>query len=67
MKIGDLVTLKESSRDSFAITSRSPGIILDTLEMSDGFTEYEVMFEDWGVGWFSDLMLTPIPESDGDN
>ena len=61
MKIGDLVKVKKGSRE-LVITEipATPGIIIDTLEMDDGFNEYEVMFEDWGIGWFSDLMLEGV-------
>ncbi len=57
MNIGDLVKVKNTSHAVFAVSPKAVGIIIDSLEMSDGFTEYEVMFEDWGIGWFSDLML----------
>ena len=36
------------------------GIILDSIEMEDGFSEYEVMLEDGTVGWFSDIHLSSL-------
>ncbi len=62
MNIGDLVKVKDASHAVFAVSPKAVGLIIDSLEMSDGFTEYEVMFEDWGVGWFSDLMLEAANE-----
>ncbi len=56
MNIGDLVCIKKGSIEWMS-SPKSTGIIIDVLMMDDGFFEYEVMFEDWGIGWFSDLML----------
>jgi hypothetical protein len=67
MKVGDLVTVRlgelcTRGRHAVSITNPNPslrytkGIILDCLEMSDGFYSYEVLFEGI-VEWFSDLEL----------
>lgn len=62
MRIGDLVMVKASSKASFAVSPNATGIVIDSMEMDDGFSEYEVMFEGWGIGWFSDLMLEAVDE-----
>ena len=62
MNIGDLVTVKKNSPVDWMASPQSVGIVIDTLMMDDGFFEYEVMFEDWGIGWFSDLMLEAVDE-----
>jgi len=59
MKVGDLVQLKEGTSIS-QLGPQTPGIIIDYVEMDDGFVEYEVMFESWGIGWFSDLVLRDL-------
>jgi len=67
MKVGDLVTvrlgeLRTRGRHAASIANPNPslrytkGIILDCLEMSDGFYSYEVLFEGI-VEWFNDLEL----------
>ena len=69
MKIGDLVKLKKHvSIDLWGPGGSirrddGSGIIIDTIEMHDGFNEHEVMFESWGVGWFKDLELEVISET----
>jgi len=56
MKIGDGVRTRDSAR---LCVGDEIGLIVDTLEMDDGFTEYEVTFAD-DRGWFSDLELEVI-------
>ena len=64
MKIGDVVVVTKAGEQHMRSGGEhgptSPGIIIDELEMSDGFMEYEVMFESWGIGWFSDMLITEI-------
>ena len=55
MKIGDLVTIRLGELNA-------KGIILDCLEMNDGFYSYEVLFEGM-IEWFSDLELEAFNES----
>ena len=64
MNIGDLVTVKDTARLPPHLGPKSPGIIIDSIELDDGFVEYEVMFETWGIGWFSDLMLVGANEKE---
>ncbi len=56
MKVGDVVVVIKD----IEYGPRTPGIIIDELEMPDGFMEYEVMFESWGIGWFNDMMIVEI-------
>lgn len=63
MNVGDLVIMRKS-RTHEALGPKTTGLIIDTMEMADGFTEYEVMFEDWGIGWFSDLILESADEQE---
>ena len=68
MKIGDLVIITQE--DTFVPAnphstndlcgSTGPGIIIDSIEMDDGFFEHEVMLTDGDVRWYSDLMLKVI-------
>ena len=72
MKIGDLVIITQE--DIFVPANRhkrgrsndlcgsTPGIIIDSIEMDDGFFEHEVMLGDGDVGWYSDLILTVISD-----
>ena len=36
------------------------GIIIDSLELEDGFTQYEVMLTNGEIEWYYDLMIKPI-------
>ncbi len=66
MKVGDLVRIKkprfipqhEVSRDKEGYH----GIIIDCIEMEDGFYEYEVLFESQEIDWFQDLELEVLSE-----
>jgi len=56
MKVGDAVR----TRDLFGPNSGGEiGLIVDTLEMDDGYSMCEVTFAD-DRGWFSDLELELI-------
>lgn len=59
MNIGELVQLKDP-----IISGGPPGIglIIDVMEMDDGFFEYEVQFTEERY-WFTDLELEVISES----
>ena len=67
MNVGDLVRVREMSvvgeslRRDAKSSARKIGLITDTLEGSDGFFSYEVVFED-DRGWFSDLELEVITD-----
>jgi len=71
MKVGDLVKVRKGdpmgiamrSRPGYPIKTGASGVIIDSLELDDGFTEYEVLFEDGDIGWMSDLILEIINES----
>ena len=66
MNVGDYVKIKQRVRNSTPATfdgnnimQGKLGMIIDCLEMSDGFYEYEVLIE--GVaGWYNDLELEII-------
>jgi hypothetical protein len=74
VKIGDLVTVRLGE---LCVERLGPhkggvipnpdlrytkGIVLDCLEMGDGFYSYEVLFDEM-VEWFSDLELEVFNES----
>jgi|TARA_R110001583_G_scaffold5598_7_gene30077 hypothetical protein len=63
MKVGDLVKIKKPPFIPGAEEGRERegqhGVIIDALEMNDGFYEFEVLFED-DVDWFSSLELENI-------
>ncbi len=63
MNVGDLVLVKKprfiSPEDGGREKEGKHGIIVDILEMEDGFFEYEVLFEN-EVDWFSDLELKKV-------
>lgn len=65
MKVGDYVKVKKPrfiSPDEGAREREGQlGIIVDCLEMADGFLEYEVLFENV-VDWFCDLELELVSE-----
>ncbi len=66
MKVGDYVRTSDPRDDDLFlphdVTART-GIIIDALELPDGFSEYEVLLEDGNVVWFSDLTLKVLSES----
>ncbi len=59
MKAGDLVKIR--ARAGYDLTSQI-GVIIDSLEQSDGFYVLEVVSEG-ERGWYSDLDLQLINES----
>jgi hypothetical protein len=64
MKVGDAVMVTDKFVDPYiGCKSGYVGIIIDTLELEDGFSEYEVLLEDGDVTWYSDLMLKLISAS----
>jgi hypothetical protein len=63
MKVGDLVKVRKGDPEGYLIKTGTSGVVIDSLELDDGFTEYEVLFEDGDIGWMSDLMLEIINES----
>jgi hypothetical protein len=67
MKVGDFVKVKKPSfigkhEARARVHHGHHGIIIDAIEMEDGFFEYEVLFEN-EVDWFGDLELEVINES----
>ena len=65
MKVGDAVQVTDVAVDPFPPhdgTGRT-GLIIDAIELEDGFSEYEVLMEDGDVMWYSDLMLKLISAS----
>jgi len=66
LKIGDFVKVKKPHFISPESEGRERegqlGIIVDCLEMEDGFFEYEVLFENV-VDWFSNLELEIVSEA----
>mgnify|MGYP006416547639 CR=1 FL=1 len=72
MKVGDLVTVRLGrlwiKHGGGAASTKNPhvkytrGIILDCIEGTDGFFNYEVFF-DGMTEWFSDLELEALNEN----
>lgn len=60
MKVGDLVKVRPS-RTGRLLRVGEIGVIVDFLEGSDGFKDFEVIFRD-GHGWFGDLELEVLSE-----
>ena len=60
MKVNDLVRIKKSNLTNDYIQKFDLGIIVDCLEMDDGFYEYEVLLSDGNIGWYSDILLEVI-------
>lgn len=60
--IGELVLVKPSARwkKSRTDASSSTGIILDSMEMDDGFFEFEVLLDSGEVEWFSDIEISSM-------
>ena len=62
MKVGDIVRLRRHAMARlksvvyFSGNIVQVGLIIDCMEMEDGFYEYEVQFEH-GREWFSDVEL----------
>jgi len=59
VKAGDLVKIR--ARAGYDLTSQI-GVIIDSLEQSDGFYSFEVA-TDHATDWYSDLDLQLINES----
>jgi hypothetical protein len=63
MKVGDLVKVKKPEFIPNGEEGRERqgdhGVIIDALQMEDGFWDFEVLFEN-EVDWFSDLELEVI-------
>jgi hypothetical protein len=57
MSIGDLVRVRSHEK----YHSGKMGIIIDALDLPDGFTMYEVLIEK-NVGWFDDIDLELLGE-----
>jgi len=55
--------VRKGDPEGYLIKTGTSGVVIDSLELDDGFTEYEVLFEDGDIGWMSDLMLEIINES----
>ena len=60
MKVGNLVRYCGPSGHT---RNGQTGIIIDAIELPDGFSEYEVLLEDGDVMWCSDLSLKVLSES----
>ena len=62
MKVGDLVKIKRHAMSKlegvvyFSRELNRIGLVIASMEMEDGFSEFEVQFEH-GSEWFSDLEL----------
>ena len=56
MKVGDLVQPKKGPLICWGV-----GLVIDCMEMDDGFYEFEVQFEH-GVEWVSDLEMEMVDE-----
>ncbi|HIE84038.1 MAG TPA: hypothetical protein EYQ00_09435 [Dehalococcoidia bacterium] len=62
MEVGELVKIRNHAMSKlegviyFSGTADRIGLVIATMEMEDGFSEYEVQFEH-GSEWFSDLEL----------
>jgi len=63
MKIGDAVKVTDTFPFPPYNSTGRTGIIIDEIELNDGFSEYEVLMEDGDVMWYNDLMLKVISES----
>jgi len=61
LKINDLVRIKTNP----GLGGNNPdckglGVIMDCLEMDDGFYEYEILFADGIIEWYSDILIEAI-------
>lgn len=59
MKVGDLVYIDSSA---VAMVGNRQGLIVDALEMSDGFFEFEIMLDTGETVWYSDISLKVVDE-----
>ena len=69
MKVGDLVKATHGgheARQNLRVIKAvvEVGVIIDSLEMDDGFDEHEVLLQSGEIGWFSDLMLEVISRNE---
>ena len=66
MRVGALVIVKKPSfippNEEGREREGHHGIVIDSLEMDDGFYEFEVLFENGVVDWFNDLELEILNE-----
>ena len=62
MKVGDLVKVhsRKLPMEGGRAIPMGTGVIIDVVEMEDGFEEFEVLLEDGEMGWFSDMSLKVI-------
>jgi hypothetical protein len=60
MKVNDLVRLKGNDDPSHKIQDCDIGIIIDCLEMDDGFYEYEILFSNGVIRWCSDMIIEVV-------
>ena len=66
MKVGDYVRMTDARDDDLFLPHDGiarTGIIIDAIELPDGFSEYEVLLEDGVVMWCSDLTLKVLSAS----
>ena len=68
MKVGDYVRMADARDDDLFLRRRSRGgwrrgIIIDAIELPDGFSEYEVLLEDGDTMWCGDLALKVLSAS----
>ena len=65
MKVGDLVSVRnlKGRAGVTAAFDACTGVIIDVVEMEDGFEEFEVLLEDGDIGWFSDMSLKVVSSS----
>jgi hypothetical protein len=59
VKVGDLVYIDSSA---VAMVGNRQGLIVDALEMSDGFFEFEIMLDTGETVWYSDISLKVVDE-----
>ena len=65
IKVGDTVTLAGlPSTQARGLYFEGPGIVLDVIEMEDGFPMFEVMFG-CSIEWFEDFDLKLEKEDAG--
>ena len=54
--IGDLVEVSQAKKQGLAC---SVGIVIDALDMPDGYTKYEVLIDNQFI-WFDDYQISEI-------
>jgi hypothetical protein len=57
-EVGDLITVGPFSLKSAYV--QKAGLVLDFLELDDGDCNYEVVFDNGEIFWFSDLELVVV-------